>query len=130
MLSVTDRDFFRLLSDAVFANPFSEDRERIDRRPAGPARGDGPQEILERLLARVRDRLRSLPPKALRLYPEGDRPLVEQAILFDLFHRVADSFDALIQQQLAMGADTAPVAFGGETLSALARAGFGAKIGR
>jgi DNA-binding NtrC family response regulator len=130
MLSAPNRDFFSLLSEAAFTNPFSTDRDRIDRRLAAAPRGMGQSEILGRLLARVRDRLRGLATTNLRRYPAEERVLVEQAILFDVFHRVADSFDALIQDQLAKGAKSVPVPFGRETLAALARAGFDAADAR
>jgi DNA-binding NtrC family response regulator len=130
MLAAPDRDFFSLLSQATFANPFSADRDRIDRKLAAAPRGEGGTEVLARLLARVRDRLQGLPTTNLRRYPAEERVLVEEAILFDVFHRVADSFDALIQQQVAKGGKSVPVPFGKETLASLARAGFGAADAR
>ena len=130
MLAAPDRDFFSLLSQATFANPFSADRERIDRKLAAAPRGEGGAEVLARLLARVRDRLQGLPTTNLRRYPAEERLLVEEAILFDVFHRVAGSFDALIQQQVANGGKSVPVPFGKETLASLARAGFGAADAR
>jgi transcriptional regulator with GAF, ATPase, and Fis domain len=55
---------------------------------------------------------------------DADRTLVEQASLFDLFHRYGPAFDTLIQEQVARGHRPAPVAFGAEALRAIATAGF------
>ncbi|HEY2517421.1 MAG TPA: sigma 54-interacting transcriptional regulator [Polyangiaceae bacterium] len=124
MLSSSDRDFFGLLAQAAFANPFGEDRERIDRRLAGAAKGATREEVMERLLSRVRERLASLPLADLRRLPAPDRTLIEQALLFDTFHRYAASFDAHIHDQLTRGGRPAKVPFGREALVLLTRAGF------
>ena len=128
MLRAADRDFFSLLSRAAFANPFSEDRDQLDRalaaaprKPKKQGRG-GEAEVLTRLLGRVRDRLRSLPTSDLRRYPAEERLLVEQAVLFDAFHRFADSFDTFIQEQIAT--PTRKVSFGRDVIAALVAAGF------
>ena len=130
MLSPADRDFYVLVSEAAFANPFGEERDRIDRNVARAPRGADRAEVLDRLLVRVRTRLRELSASEKRRLPEPDRTLVEQAILFDLFHRYMEAFDALIQEQLAKGARRAAVAFGDEALGAIASAGFDAAESR
>src|SRR5579859_7992897 len=103
MLSPADREFFARVSEAAFANPFGEERDRIDRNVARAPKGADRAEVLDRLLVRVRSRLRELRASERRRLPEPDRTLVEQAILFDLFHRYMEAFDALIQEQVARG---------------------------
>jgi transcriptional regulator with AAA-type ATPase domain len=130
MLSPADRDFYALVSEAAFANPFGEERDRIDRNVARAPRGADRTEVLDRLLVRVRGRLRELSASEKRRLPEPDRTLVEQAVLFDLFHRYMEAFDALIQEQVARGARRAAVTFGDEALRAIASAGFDAAESR
>jgi DNA-binding NtrC family response regulator len=124
MLSAPDRDFLALVGDAAFANPFGEERERIDRRVARAPKGADRGEVVERLLHLVRTRLRAIGAAERRRLPDADRVLVEHAVLFDLFHRWREPFDALIQEQVARGHRAAPVAFGPEALRTIAAAGF------
>jgi DNA-binding NtrC family response regulator len=121
MLPSADRDLFGLFSEAAFANPFGEERDRLDRRIAGAPKGATPDEVLERVLARLRSRLQALDVRAL---PAEDRQLVEQAVLFDVFHRYAPAFDALIQDQLASGDKPVRVRFGRDAIGEMVRAGF------
>jgi DNA-binding NtrC family response regulator len=132
MLSSTDREFFALVSEAAFANPFSEERIHIDRRIArAPAKMDRGQ-LVERLLAAVQARLQGLDDGKLdlRRYPAEDRATLEHAVLFDLFHRYADPFDALIQRELTRGGSPQPVDFAKDALRALTHAGFDAAEAR
>ncbi|HEX4445497.1 MAG TPA: sigma 54-interacting transcriptional regulator [Polyangiaceae bacterium] len=124
MFSAADRDFFGSVSEAAFANPFGEERDRIDRRISRAPRGADRPEVIERLLVLVRARLRGLPVAERRRLPEPDRAIVEHAVLFDLFHRYAQPFDALIQEQVAKGERPVHVAFGAEALRALGQGGF------
>jgi DNA-binding NtrC family response regulator len=130
MLSASDRDFFSLVGEAAFANPFGEERERIDRRIARAPRSAGRDEVIERLLNLVRSRLRDLGGVERRRLPDSDRVLLEQVVLFELFHRYREPFDALIQEQVARGERSAAVTFGGEALRAIAGAGFDATEAR
>jgi DNA-binding NtrC family response regulator len=132
MLSSSDRDFYARVSEAAFANPFGEERERIDRSLARAPKGADWAEVIERLLVLVRARLqrREASVSERRRLPEPDRLLIEQAILFDLFHRYRDPFDALIQEQVARGERLAPVTFGSDALRAIASAGFDAAESR
>ncbi len=124
MLSSADRAFYASVGEAAFANPFGEERARIDRRISRAPRGAGRAEVIDRLLALVRARLTELGPADRRRLPDADRALVEHAVLFDLFHRYLEPFDALIQDQVARGDRPAPVPFGAEALRAIAGAGF------
>ena len=132
MLSSSDRDFYARVSEAAFANPFGEERERIDRSLARAPKGADWAEVIERLLVLVRARLqrREASASERRRLPESDRLLVEQAILFDLFHRYRDPFDALIQEQVARGHRLAPVTFGADAIRTIASAGFDAAESR
>jgi DNA-binding NtrC family response regulator len=123
MLSPADRDFFRAVEGAAFANPFGEERARIDRRLAGAPKSASREDVVERLLARLRERLRARGPAPLAGLTDEDRGVVEQAILFDMFHRFADRFDALIDEQLARGAKPVRVPFGRDAIALLAKSG-------
>jgi DNA-binding NtrC family response regulator len=124
MLTRADRDLFGLLAEAAFANPFGEQRARIDQRIAEAPKGASRGEVLDRVLARARSRLDALGPRDVRSLPAEDRSLVEQAILFEVFHRHAPAFDALIQEQLEVGAKPARVRFGRHALAEILRGGF------
>ena len=125
MLAPTDREFFSRVSDAAFANPFGEERTRLDLALARAPRTAARSEIVDRLVARVRGRLRETKASDFRRLPPADRTLVEQAMLFEIFHRYADRFDALIQDQLKKGERPARVSFAKEALGDLARVDLG-----
>lgn len=94
-LSADDRDFFRRVSDAAFANPFGDRRYALDAELTG-LHPDAP-DIVERLLARVTDRLDAVGrPRGL---PRDEAEWVEHATLFEAFHTSAEPFDALIAGQ-------------------------------
>jgi DNA-binding NtrC family response regulator len=124
MLSSADREFYALVNDAAFANPFGEERDRIDRRLARTPKGAARGEVLDRLLVQVRAKLLELSPSDRRRLPKQDRSLVEQAILFDVFHRYSEPFDALIQEQVGRGLRPVAVPFGAEALRAMVKANF------
>src|SRR5262245_24431145 len=98
-LSHDDRDFFGLVSEATFSNPFGDERAAIDLRIAERygAPGGGPE--LERLLAHLDTRLAALAAKGRctpALYDEPDRLALEHAVLFDAFHRFTKELDLAI----------------------------------
>jgi transcriptional regulator with AAA-type ATPase domain len=100
-LTAPQRTFFTLLSQAVFANPFSEARERIDARVAGVPAGTAWDLVLARMLGIVAERLEELPERDLRRWDEGDRALLELALIFEVYHRFGPHFEGLIQEELA-----------------------------
>ena len=126
MLSAEDRTFFALVSDATFANPFSDSRARLDQalgaaRALVPAkRGD----VARDLTVVVSQRLGRLRLKDLGRYPDDERLLLEHAVLFELFHRTTSRLDAFIDEQRAAGDRSLRVPFAREVAGELTGRGF------
>ena len=135
MLSSQDREFFSLVSEATFSNPFSDERIHLDRRIARAPRDLDRPELVVRLLAAVKARLAAVREREgervdLRRCSAEDRTLLEPVIAFDLFHRHADELDLLIQEQIARGSRPVRVAFAKDAMASLLRAGFDAAESR
>ena len=122
-LEPAQRTFFALLSQAVFANPFSEARERIDARVAGVPKSTPWDVVLGRMLGVVAERLAELGDRIdLRRWDDDDRELLELAILFEVFHRFGPHFEGLIREETA-GGRPRRVGFAKDVLRALERHG-------
>ncbi len=125
-LDDSHREFFRLVSRAAYVNPFSDERDELDRRIA-EAEGSDPN-LVDRLVGRVEDRIAALDARG-ELDPDAfghrDWQLVEHAILFECFHRYAERLDALIEAQLGAGDRSVPVPFAAEVLGRLRARGIG-----
>ena len=132
-LSPRDREFFSLVAQAIFTNPFSDERVAVDVRLAGlpgPLDDTAAQERHALFMPRVSARLEELEQLGsgkIESFSGEDRKVVEYAWLFYFFHRHIDDFDALIQRQLAAGDEPVTVPFGGDLLAALRRKGFSKK---
>lgn len=132
-LHAEDREFFRLVNQAAFSNPFSPEREELDRRMAGVSGKLPHDDLLSRAVARVLDRVARLETEGradLRLFSREEGQLVQSALLFDVYYRFIEDFDRLILQQIEAGDVPCPVPFAGEVLSLLRRRGFNAEESR
>ncbi|HEY6879612.1 MAG TPA: sigma 54-interacting transcriptional regulator, partial [Polyangiales bacterium] len=89
-----DRDFLSLVARAAFANPFSEERDRLDAQIGETSARD--PHVLARASARLAQRLTHV--KDLREYAESDRAILFPALMFDVFHRFIDDIDRLIEK--------------------------------
>ena len=126
-LSPANREFFALVADAVFANPFSEARRNLDRQLAHATPGNQRENELEIALANVADRVARLERDEaadLKAYNAEDQGILRNAFLFEVFYRYLGEFDRLIQEQIVAGEISCPVAFANEALALLARRGF------
>ena len=127
-LTSKQRGFLELVSRAVFANPFSEDRAKADLEIAGPsAAGKSEREGLEQALQQTRGFIEALDGDGkgeLDAYSGADRQLLETAHLFDVFHMFIDPLDDLIREQIVSEGESVPVAFAEEALGLLAERGF------
>ncbi len=110
-----DRDFFKKIKNAAFANPFSEERELTDLEISGLDTTRSNQEILNKLSAKIfvriekyKDKVRKLNRDELSLYRYG--------VLFYLFHLFSDKYDQLITEQVAAGEKSVAVSFAEDAL--------------
>jgi hypothetical protein len=125
-LGPRDREFFALVAQAAFANPFSEARRELDLRIIG-ARATPEAGELHGLAAQVvADRVAALEEAGLadlRLYPPDLRETVGSSFLFDVYHRFLVPFDRLAEEQIAAGDESVQVPFAEKVISMIVRRG-------
>lgn len=130
-LNSDERAFFALVRRAVSTNPFSEERQALDRKIAGRY-GQGTSEsnkerTIDQALREVGTHIQTLEQQHranIKLYHGEDRNLVRGAVLFYLFHQYVPQFDQLITDQVAAGDQNIQVPFAAEALSMLQKYGF------
>ncbi len=125
-LTSEERDFFRNVAQAAFANPFSQTRVELDRKIAGSDAALSWDDLVELAISRIVERLSRLRASGrddLARYGADDRELLRTAFLFDIYHRYRQTFDDFILKQLAAGDEPIPVPFARELLGLLARLG-------
>jgi len=125
-LTAEDRAFFQLVGAAAFSNPFSEQRDQLDRQLAGVT-GSKHKNQLQAAIASVHERMQQIERggrASLSLYQEEDRSCLALGMLFAQYHHYLQEFDALILQQLKEGDDPCTVAFSAELLEKLREYGF------
>lgn len=126
-LTSQEREFLTLISHATFANPFSDERVRLDLKISGLSPKTPRSRQVESVAARVTgllDRLDKTGKNTIRLFTGEDRYLTQNAFLFEVFHQFIDSFDQLILTQIRDQDASCPVTFAKDTLQRLARRGF------
>lgn len=127
MLSADDRAFFAGVAAAVQANPFGDERARLDARLVGaktPRGAAGRGAVVDELVGLVQKRLAKLSAREVRRYPADERDVLELAVLFELFHRYAEPFDEHILAQLTAGTRPLKVPFATSFLRELVGRGF------
>jgi len=132
-LTSADREFFTKVARAAFTNPFSPTRLELDRQIAGAPPALSRDELVERVVARVGERLAALPGERkadLRLYRGEDRDILRIVFLFDVFHRCRNGFDAFIQRQIEAGDTPCHISFAPDIFALLTGYGFGAEESR
>jgi len=126
-LSAQERDFFRMVNQAVFANPFSDERVRIDAMIAqsGPA-ADSSEivELSQKAISRSVEKLTRQKKADIGRYRGQDRILVRNVFLYDFFNCFIDRFDGLIMDQIAAGDTPLKVIFAREAFAHLENKGF------
>ena len=121
------RDFFALVADASFTNPFSVQRSEIDRRITGMLHEPDWRKVVELAVGQINARLAELDKEGLGSmadFDAADRELMRLTYLFETFHLFRQEFDDLIVQQQACGDDPCPMPFADKALAALLRRGF------
>jgi len=126
-LGHADREFLALAASAAFANPFSEERERVDRAIAAVGPSARRPETVDRMLAALAARLASLEQRDklhLARYTGDDRRTLATALLFHHYHCCVNDMDAHIRAQLAAGDEPVAAPFSRDALATLQKSGF------
>lgn len=125
-LTAAGKNLFKMVSQAAFLNPFSEERAEIDLRIAASPGLSDPQ-ALEAVIQKVSgavSRLETAGNADIRMFDKADRDIVETSFLFDIFHRLMDEFDQFIQKQIESGESVCPISFANNVVSVLVKRGF------
>ncbi len=124
-LTAAERQFFREVSEAAFANPFSAHRLELDKRIAGTSLGEAERvhRLRDVVSARV-VRLEQAGRAHLQHYGGEEALVMRNVFLFESYHCHCDALDELIEAQLKAGDQPCPVRFAREALGQLAQRGF------
>ena len=125
-IPVADRDFFQVVAQTAFCNPFSEQRARIDAAIVGHAVDPLSEAHLDEFTSIVSARVKRLEAAGLadvRRYNSQDRALIQTVFLVELFHAFCHELDNLILAQAKAGAESLPIRFAGEVLARMAGRG-------
>ena len=128
-LSSRDRDFFRLVSQLVFRNPFEAGREDYVYRVAGK-KYKSKQTLYKHLSSKIRSRLdAAVIGKQLswKDFSGEDRELIRVALLYDAYHTCRTEFKDLILQQIEAGDEPCIVPFANKTLTLIQQRDFSSK---
>lgn len=126
-LSNKDRQFFSLVTDATFSNPFSPQRTEIDRQITGYDQSRTRDEILQEESRLIEKKIEDLDRQGTRRigdFDPQDRELMKYVFLFVIYHRYAQAFDDLINRQVTAGDRSLKVHFAEETIETLIHRGF------
>jgi hypothetical protein len=126
-LSDKEKAFFSLVSQAVRANPFSEERAAIDIEIAGLYPDTPYPDRIAAVINEVRKRITRLESNNradINHYSGKDKTILHNAILFDFFHLFLERFDAHIEDQVRAGDTPVRVAFADKALAFLVNKGF------
>jgi DNA-binding NtrC family response regulator len=125
-LTSTERDFFKTVAQAAFANPFSQMRVDLDRTIAGTSTPMPWEKLVTVATGRISEILAKLKQNGrddLKRYGSDDQELLRTTFLFDIYHRYRLIFDEFILTQLAAGDTPIPVPFAREILAQIAALG-------
>ena len=127
-LTNTDIEFISLVYEAGFANPFSKERDELDKRISG--KNGNRLEVLEKALAKIEQTIARLDSESINCigdFPTSQQKIAESLYLFDVFHKFIGRFDQLIVRQEQQGEEPVQVDFGDEAISTLMERGLDAK---
>jgi len=128
------REFFSVVDQIAFCNPFSENRLTLDAEILNYAGGLTQEVPVLEATAVITARVQKLADQGLadvRRYGGADRDLIRTVLLFDTYHQFCGDFDQLILEQVKLGASSVPVKFADQVLEQMLRRGIGkAEAGR
>jgi len=121
-------EFFKRVEAAAFTNPFSDARVEMDRKIVGAPEGASWDEMQEPLFQALEKNIQTLENvKELVEAEREGRPQgspVRASVLFYVFYQMQETFDALIEEQIAAGDESCKAPFAFQCLEQLRGYGF------
>lgn len=126
-LTPSFRDFFALVANAAFTNPFSPQRAELDRRISGMFNEPNASKVVELAVEQINRRLAEFDKHkscGIQDFDAADQELMTLTYLFEIYHRVRMEFDNLIVQQQLRGDEPAAIPFAEKAMDYFRRRGF------
>ena len=125
-----ERVLMAAVSAAIFTNPFSDERRKLDRDVGGAPESATPLEAIDQAIEQVTtivQRMENEHRADCRLYTGDDQKLVSDLLVFNAYHRHLNDFDQLITDQIAAGDEPCAVPFAQDEIQWLIQHGFSNK---
>ncbi len=122
-----DRDFFCLLAEIIFSNPFSFDSAQLRKKLGIEKEFNSDEHYYAAVIPKLDKRLIKLAENgidSINKLQGQDREILEYAYLFKTYHQYVTSFDQHIQKQIVSGSKPVKVEFSNKLLSNLMQVGF------
>jgi DNA-binding NtrC family response regulator len=132
-LPSSSREFLKIVSQASYINPFSNEYEEQQRRIANCDASVPYAEQIKLTVERWNEQLHQLHVAGvttLKQVAGEDRELLRYAFLYEIYHRFLSAFDQLIADQIDAGDRSVPVPFAQKALALFTRRGFDAAEAR
>lgn len=127
-LTSQEKEFFSLVNQAGFINPFSKERVELELKISGLPQTASRKKRTEAFVAAVNAKISELEKAnkaSLNAFRDQERQLMERVFMVELFYRFKDKFDDLINQQLTAGSVPVKIPFFNDALAAATHRGLG-----
>jgi len=123
---VPDRQFWQMIAEAAFTNPFSDQRYELDRQIAGEFESESQRvQLLKTAVCERVERLKLHGRAKVGYYRRSpEEGVMRNVFLFEIYHRFYADFDRVIVQQIAAGDSPCAVPFASGVLALLKERGF------
>jgi len=127
-MSSEDRNFFSLVADAIYSNPFLEQRTQTLKKivPGIQIDPESHEFRIREIGNALNQRIEKLEGKGLKTVQHGqeaDRAMIRHAFLLQAYLRFESELNGLIQEQLDKGTESVKVRFASEWISNLKKQG-------
>jgi transcriptional regulator with PAS, ATPase and Fis domain len=125
-ISSEERAIINTIAHATFVNPFTRQREELDRQIADTADGLLREEVISEVMKKVGELIHVLDNRGvdtIQSFSHEDQLHSTYMYLFDVYHHFRHEFDALIEKQVNTEGESCKVPFADEALDMLVRRG-------
>lgn len=121
-LSPKTRTLFQSVSDAVYANPFSQARQDLDRSVVDSTKTW--PDLVDDVNKKIKEELKYLKNLNVNEFTIDDRRLVTAAVMFEIFHLFGAEFDKVVQAQMRSPDKNMKIPFAENVFIRLEKVGF------